>query len=144
MAQEFQLKPFSEMLCNCCVSEDSGAVDNVHTGVLGEELNTDELQVQEEQDFEFTAQLDRTTGVRLGINVTQIDKDGAGQSTLKITSLETGEFAGAIWNEANPAKEIKTGDYIVSANGQFELKEMVKQCKQWHILNLVLVRKAKG
>lgn len=70
--------------------------------------------------------------------------DGAGQNLLKITSVETGEYCWAIWNAANPAKEIKTGDYIVSANGQFELKEMVKQCKQWQMLNLVLVRKASG
>uniref|UniRef100_A0A7S1AE38 PDZ domain-containing protein n=1 Tax=Noctiluca scintillans TaxID=2966 RepID=A0A7S1AE38_NOCSC len=125
------------MFCNCCTSEDPVAVESAVARSMDEAGPANRLEVEPAQDVVFTACLDRTTGTRLGIDV----QEELDNKALKVTRVEDGLFAAAIWNDSNPNSTIAPGDYIRSVNGKIDLKDVVAECKQWQKLDVVFMRK---
>mmetsp|Transcript_67523 Transcript_67523/g.106965 ORF Transcript_67523/g.106965 Transcript_67523/m.106965 type:complete len:163 (-) Transcript_67523:117-605(-) len=79
---------------------------------------------------EYTIQIDRTSGERLGIDVDNLDG-----MTLLIESVNDGLVKK--WNDAHPDKEVKPGDRLVEVNGiRDKLVELVDECKKDQMLTI--------
>merc|ERR1712187_689822 len=83
---------------------------------------------------EFAIILDRTEGMRLGVDVDH--QDGM---TLLIECINGGLVEA--WNDAHPHRKVKPGDRIVEVNDiRDDLLLLLDECKKNQVLRLMLRR----
>jgi len=145
---------FLSLSCACCEAHDGseqiGKLEGVNVatdqsdngqgrGVLDENFDNDAIAQHEEDMTYFQANLDRSTGKRMGLAVRQ----DLNAKLLQIMCVESGESAASDWNVAHPQDALQQGDYIVSVNSQSEMASIVVECKRIHMLRVVLKRPRK-
>jgi len=83
---------------------------------------------------EFTIQVDKTPGSKLGVDVDH--QDGV---TLLVDAV-TGGLIEA-WNKAHPDEQVKRGDRIVEVNGyRGDILNLVDECKKTQVLVMKIRR----
>lgn len=83
---------------------------------------------------EYTIQIDRTSGARLGVDVD--DLDGA---SLRIVSVTGGLVEE--WNNTYPRNKVVAGDRLIEVNGvRDETQAIVGECKKQLVMKMKLER----
>mmetsp|Transcript_16670 Transcript_16670/g.47674 ORF Transcript_16670/g.47674 Transcript_16670/m.47674 type:complete len:126 (-) Transcript_16670:130-507(-) len=83
---------------------------------------------------EWTVKLEKGEGSKLGVDVDLTDN-----SRLMVEKITLGLVAD--WNKANPTKEVKQGDRIMSVNGtKDDARAMATVCQEHQSLELVVRR----
>jgi len=107
------------------------AIRRGHGTLSGHCGNTDRSS---HMSIEFTIVLDRSTGVKLGVDVDQQDGEALGVESIKDGLIRQ-------WNETHPDKRVRRGDRIIDVNGvRSDVLRIVEECKQCRELQMTIRR----
>uniref|UniRef100_A0A7S1F9A6 Uncharacterized protein n=1 Tax=Noctiluca scintillans TaxID=2966 RepID=A0A7S1F9A6_NOCSC len=150
---------FRYLSCNCCHLD--GRPTEPITKISGVGFESNELDYEEFQanpsrrdildlrfaetfykteglEFhEFSVELDRSTGKKMGLAVRQ----DLALSMLQVMSVDEEEdTAVGDWNAAHPEDAVRVKDFICGVNGSMEMLEIIDECKSSQLLHVRVKR----
>jgi len=128
---------------NCCCSNSDGTTSHPVNVVSAEDKedtwcgNAILQKAARDKYFQFTVDLDRSSGKKLGIGVRQNPLN----SLLQVASVDEGDdSAVGSWNKMHGNSRITENDFIYEVNCQRTVGAMINECKRLQILHVTVQR----
>jgi len=108
---------------------------------LGKDADEEEDEDAEEKENEWTVEIDKSVGGRLGIGLDVKHNEELGDRIYIEDIDDDGLFAK--WNEANPTKTVQVGDRILQVNGESSTEEVTSGLGKHPVLKIKFIREEK-